>query len=329
MFFDRIAGLATDELRYSYLELIGSGPGPFFEEEWLDFKGWPQNEKDEKKIWSKSLSGFANITDGVIVWGIDAKKDLATNIDAACGVRLIPNAFAMESRLREWIRDATNPPVMGVEYLTVADQAGEGFIVCFVPQSAHKPHRAEWAGKQYYYRAGDDFLPAEPAMLRYLFYPRNHPILRISARLAISESPAPSGMTKLNCVAFVNNAGSATARDVYMRINIHSSASNLPQFAPANDLWTILMQHPTSVFIRANIPLHPESSVIIMSASDWILPRGAGASDVRRTFPGLEMDFHVFADDADYQLHRVRFGSTDLDARNPCEKIGECENIKR
>jgi hypothetical protein len=47
---------------------------PFFEEEWIDFKGMPQNHNDAKKIWSKALSGFSNITDGLIVWGIRQRK---------------------------------------------------------------------------------------------------------------------------------------------------------------------------------------------------------------------------------------------------------------
>ena len=125
MFFDHIAAFANDQDRYNFLAGIPNGPDPFFEQEWLDFKGYPQAEKDQKRIWSKALSGFANITDGVVVWGIDARPDRATKIDAACGLRLIPNARAFESRLRDWIRDATNPPVIGVDYMTLIDISGQ------------------------------------------------------------------------------------------------------------------------------------------------------------------------------------------------------------
>ncbi len=65
---------------YHFLESIAdpSGPHyPFFEQEWIDFKGMPRDEKDLKKTWSKALSGYANITDGLIVWGIDAQNPAA------------------------------------------------------------------------------------------------------------------------------------------------------------------------------------------------------------------------------------------------------------
>src|SRR5687767_6400282 len=76
---------------FSYLSDIPSSsrPTPFFEEEWLDFKGSPKDDKDAKKIWSKALSGYANITDGLVIWGVDARVTPPRNIDAACGLRLI------------------------------------------------------------------------------------------------------------------------------------------------------------------------------------------------------------------------------------------------
>src|SRR5690349_3995997 len=110
---------------------------PFFEEEWLDFKGEPASEKDAKHIWSKALSGFANITDGLLIWGVDARKTKPRNIDAACGLRLISDPHAFTSQLRAWVRDATNPPVMGVEYQAHPGPDGDGFVVCLVPQSTH------------------------------------------------------------------------------------------------------------------------------------------------------------------------------------------------
>ncbi len=137
---------------------------PFSEEEWLDFKGSPQNERDARSIWSKALSGFANITEGLIVWGMDARKTKPRGIDAACGLKLLFDPAAFESRLRDWVRDATNPPVMGVEYRSYPGPTGEGFVICLIPESGYKPHSAEWADKQYYYRAGDDFLPAQPGL---------------------------------------------------------------------------------------------------------------------------------------------------------------------
>ena len=103
--------------------------------------------------------------------------------------RLIPDSWRFESRLRDWIRDATNPPVMGVEYKSYPGPTGEGFVICFIPKSDHKPHRVEWASQQYYYRAGDDFLLAQPGLLRTLFYPEFNPSLRVEASLLYQLQP--------------------------------------------------------------------------------------------------------------------------------------------
>jgi Putative DNA-binding domain len=186
-FFDEISGFRDPNEAFAFLAEIPSRSQSFFEEECIDFKGHWRDENDEKKNWSKALSGYANITDGVIVWGIDARNDPVTEVDFASGLKLIPDTRILESHLRDWIRDATNPPVMGVEFKSYPGSDG-GFVVCFIPESAHKPHRAEWAQKHYYYRAEDDFLEAEPAMLRLLFYPRYSPAFSIEVSLGYSGS---------------------------------------------------------------------------------------------------------------------------------------------
>jgi hypothetical protein len=136
----------------------------------------------------QSIIWLRDITDGLIVWGIDARKDPTTGIDAASSVSLIPNPFEIESKLRDLIRDATNPPVMGVELQSYTDASGSGFIVCFIPESSFKPHRAEFSNKQYFYRASDDFLPADPSLLRILFYPKSNARLDIEVRLTYTQN---------------------------------------------------------------------------------------------------------------------------------------------
>jgi predicted HTH transcriptional regulator len=195
VFFDHIL---TQPDRFAYLSSLPEPPRyPFFENEWMDFKGAPRNEKDERRIWSKALSGYANTTDGLIVWGIDARKTGTRKIDPACGLNLIPDPDAFESRLRDWIRDTTNPPVMDVKYASISGPAGAGFVVCLIPKSSHRPHRAEFADGHYYYRAGDDFLEAWPDLLRILFYPQYNPQFEIES--LVSGRLNSSFPEKLHC----------------------------------------------------------------------------------------------------------------------------------
>lgn len=236
--------------QYSFLSNIPASFStyPFFEEEWIDFKGEPQNDKDAKKIWSKALSGYANITDGLVIWGIDARKtptkDKEREIDAASGLRLVKHPKVFESNLRDWIRDATNPPVMGVEYISCTGPSGEGFIVCLVPESHHKPHRAEFADRHYYYRAGDDFLEAQPNLLRLLFYPQTQPYLWIEVSLSYLLKPRDldqafqkqqsielfnkllNGRSIVDLKVKLHNTGTATAKDVFVVLQTDSTVSS-------------------------------------------------------------------------------------------------------
>jgi hypothetical protein len=121
--------------------------------------------------------------------GNSAKKTPPRNIDAANALWLISDPHVLESQLRDWIRDATNPPVLGVEYLSYPGPTQAGFVVCLIPESQHKPHRAEFDGQHYYYRAGDDFLRAGPSLLRTLFYPQIQPNLWLEVKLRFQLNP--------------------------------------------------------------------------------------------------------------------------------------------
>jgi hypothetical protein len=95
-------------------QLVGATP-PEFETEWRDFKGAERiTDHDIKKTWSEALAGFANTQGGVLVWGVDARKDSVTGVDAACGLSPVTNPSAFKSRLNELHAQATEPPVLGV-----------------------------------------------------------------------------------------------------------------------------------------------------------------------------------------------------------------------
>ncbi len=110
--------------------LIASQP-PTFETDWLDFKAAAQlqlQDENLKNIWSKALSGFANAGGGVLIFGIDARKDKATGIDCADKLALAPAAFALKSRLLELHSVATDPPIQGVR------------VECYTESDDRSPH---------------------------------------------------------------------------------------------------------------------------------------------------------------------------------------------
>jgi predicted HTH transcriptional regulator len=121
--------------------LVNSQP-PTFESEFFDLKGAAKlAEEDLKRIWSKALSGFANTGGGVVVFGVDCRKD-GTGKDCASGLSLAPSAPALKSRLLELHSYATDPPIQGVmvEAYTQRVADASGVVVCLIPESPDRPH---------------------------------------------------------------------------------------------------------------------------------------------------------------------------------------------
>lgn len=206
--------------------MVNSTP-PTFEEEWLDFKGAAAIPPDKiKEIWSKALAGFANTEGGVLIWGIDARKDPTTGVDHASAPSLVPDPNAMKSRLMELHHQSTDPPVANVEVEPYPDPAanGAGFVVCLIPESPFKPHRAEHLpNKPYYIRAGDDFVPPSPALLRHLFFPHTYSHLWVEAAVTVEQKfranakgfQLPDG-ADVSYNVRIHNSGTATAQDVFV-----------------------------------------------------------------------------------------------------------------
>lgn len=282
----------------------------------------------------QGISAYANLTDGLIVWGIDARKQPPRGIDAACGLRLIPDPLAFESKLRDWIRDATNPPVMGVEYESCPGPAGGGFVVCLVPESGHKPHRAEWAGKHYYYRAGDDFFEADPAMLRLLFHPRYNPVFSINVTLEYFYRETPHELiVVMKMRANIENTGNESADDVYVLVSTNAYdilGRALPQpWLAAGDNWRLVRLDPNASMALAGIPLHRDFPFVFLRSYEWkSMPRDTGPVYTRKpppAFDDIRFDFHVYSRNASMKSFAVTFTQDDLLNETTCTKI--CERL--
>jgi len=286
---------------------------PFFEQEWIDFKGNPATDSDLKKIWSKALSGFANITDGLIIWGIDARKDPETGIDAASGLSLIPNPYTMESRLRDLIRDATNPPVMGVEISSYVDTNGNGFVVCFIPESSFKPHRAEFSNKHYYYRASDDFLVAEPGLLRVLFYPKSKARIEIEVKLSYTRNLVGKvWKSPLSFEVALGNTGTATAKDIYIVMsNTFRPKREVKLKAGSN--WKSIEHGFGKHSLIATIPIHPGFATTVVHSLDWEpMSQRVEANLVFPIIGKCTCSFSVYCSDSEDVEYRCEFSDDDV-----------------
>lgn len=255
-FFEQIKAGGVPFLK----SLIGAVP-PTFENDWLDFKGAEVITDDEmKRLWSKAMSGFANTGGGVIVWGIDARRDPATEIDCAGDESLVSKPAAFESRLRQLHPQSCDLPVVNVDFWHgVVDAATDaGVVVCFVPESNFKPHRAEAAGKQYYIRAGDSFHVPSISLLRTLFYPEYH------AHLWPELTATWDDGGHIRVEGFIHNAGVATAKNVIVHVEVSVLRGDLWQCQPSLNWQYVGGPHPehhTGYALMSPLqPIHPEAA---------------------------------------------------------------------
>ncbi len=183
--FEKYSGDGAVDL----LKSLPSLPEKTYESDWLDFKSGKSKDEDIKRIWSKIIGAFANSEGGVIVWGIVAKKDPITGIDAVSAIELVPDVSAFKSRLMELRHGACDPPVADIEIseLPIPANHKEGFVVCHIPESSMKPHRSEFAGRHFYLRMGDSSRECNVSILRQLFYPKRTP--RIEATIKSIRKP--------------------------------------------------------------------------------------------------------------------------------------------
>src|SRR4051812_13253907 len=87
----------------------------------LDFKllaGGNELAKEDRKNLMRAVSGFANGDGGLIVWGVDCRKN-DDGVDAAKELKPIQNAARVLSQLQDNPSQLTSPVVDGVEHKLV------------------------------------------------------------------------------------------------------------------------------------------------------------------------------------------------------------------
>jgi hypothetical protein len=121
------------------------------EDIFLDFKErdsrWRSSDRmsdDEKRLFSKAASGFAHQEGGILVWGVEAKKD-PYGVDQASSLKPFQNVKQFKQALEDYTKYATEPVVDGVLHRAVFvrdnESGDEGFVVSYFPKSI-RVHRA-------------------------------------------------------------------------------------------------------------------------------------------------------------------------------------------
>jgi len=197
------------------------------EELFLDFKrsadngGGSRLHLDDRSNLGRAVSGFANSEGGVIVWGVDCRRDASGADVARCKHPLVDIA-AFVSWLEGSVSGCTMPACSGVRSIPVPTSGigSSGFAATYVPKSARAPHQDLLKGGHYYIRAGSDFSPAPYGVLAGLFGKRPEPF--IFHQLYIEPVHVSSEESAVHAtIGFILvSDGPGIARDLFVTIDI-------------------------------------------------------------------------------------------------------------
>jgi hypothetical protein len=192
----------------------------------LDFKTVSKadlSDSSDRRNLAIALSGFANASGGIIVWGIVARKRGPDQPDVACEVKEIDDLPTFLSRLNEQTAMSVRPAVDGVIHRGIRGGDTRGFAATLVPESDSGPHMAMAREGRYYKRAGSAFLAMEHFEIADMFGRRRRPKLSLSLHLrAGGEMAKGSGMVEHHgkIMLVVTNEGRAAAKNLYVDVHV-------------------------------------------------------------------------------------------------------------
>lgn len=169
--------------------------------------------RDDRKNFAKALSGFGNSSGGLIVWGIEARKN-ANDVDCATTLHHIDRLARFITRLNELTNEAADPRMDGVRHKQILDGNDRGFAVTLVPESESGPHMAKLGEDRYYKRSTDTFYKMEHFDLEDMFGRRKKPKLKLTTR--IDERGVHTSI-----FIAIENVGRGTARAPYLAFNVN------------------------------------------------------------------------------------------------------------
>lgn len=184
---------------------------------YLDFKTVNSanlTHSDDKKNLSKALSGFANSSGGLIVWGVVARKN-EKNIDCASAIQEITPCRQFLARLNEFTGMAVSPLIEGVTHRAIPTTGAGGLIVTYIPESISGPHMAKSKEDRYYKRSGDSFYKMEHFDIEDMFGRRKKP------KLTIVTTVKNRGRN-LDVVLSIRNDGKGSAKAPYLAFDTNS-----------------------------------------------------------------------------------------------------------
>jgi hypothetical protein len=181
--------------------------------EFKNVKGASFNSSDDKRNYAKALSGFANSSGGLIIWGVDARKG-PNDVDCAQLINEIEPVGQLVARLNELTGLSVTPAIDGVQHRAIEMTKNKGVVLSLVPESDVGPHMAKAGEDRYYKRSGDSFYRLEHFDIADMFGRRAHPVLGLRRQWDVRfyQSGGGAAVAALRVGVIIENHGRGLAR---------------------------------------------------------------------------------------------------------------------
>jgi hypothetical protein len=197
----------------------------------LDFKLLNSSEftnRDDRKNFAKAISGFANSSGGIVVWGVDCRKN-DEGVDCANKIVENENVDILLSRCNELTGTAVSPIVDGVQHKKIYSSTPKGLVVTLVPESDRGPHMAKLGEDRYYKRSGDSFYRMEHFDIADMFGRRRRPNLVLDYM----------GKRRTRIVIGIRNDGRGIAIAPYLWVKFPPDHGMNPYGSDGNGNWNL------------------------------------------------------------------------------------------
>jgi hypothetical protein len=237
------------------------------EELFLDYKRSstllpsPRLSEDDRKNLAKAISGFANSEGGLIIWGVDCRPTPDGDVPVAAVP--ITQVTALKTLFDSALGGLTLPSHSGVENLAVPmNAAGGGFVITYVPVGLHVPYQCLYPRREYYIRAGSNFLPTPHGVLAGMFgrapQPSVAPVISFQS-VSLMSSPPPT--IRVALIVGIVNGGRGFAEDIFCYVEAQlperCAANYVPGGLPARHWKTLSGGSERYTFMAIDLKLPP------------------------------------------------------------------------
>jgi len=272
----------------------------------LDFKtanSFDLSDSKDRKHYARALSGFANTSGGIILWGVYAAPN-EDKVDCAQELRPIERVSLFHSRLESLTGAWIDPQITGVRHqaIPIEETNDKGYAVSYIPESESGPHMVTLNKEyRYYMRVGESFERMPHSHVADRFFRKRRPKLDLYTEITGAQlvKVHADEFVQFHIIIGIVNYGKATAKYPYLSIKINEPYSNEPYAlgdSVRDGLRKLHRGHPGDPHryaADANDVVHPESCVKVARLTGKISDFSAGkAKDVI-------IDYEIMAEDAD------------------------------